>query len=98
MRNSTDKAGCFLLCPDTVEGKHSLFRLSSYFFAFLALVGLYFYEFKSSPYATVFLLLSGFFLFLEHRKSSDVDLAFFKINILVGFFVFLFVLSGIYLS
>ena len=67
-------------------------------FAFLWLVGLYLYEFRSSAYATVFLLLSGFFLLLEHRKSSDVDLAFFKINILVGFFVFLFVLSGIYLS
>ncbi|HSE84364.1 MAG TPA: 4-hydroxybenzoate octaprenyltransferase [Thermodesulfobacteriota bacterium] len=67
-------------------------------FAFLWLVGLYLYEFRSSVYTTVFLLLSGFFLFLEHRKSSDVDLAFFKINILVGFFVFLFVLSGIYLS
>ena len=67
-------------------------------FAFLWLVGLYLYEFRSSAYATVFLLLSGFFLLLEHRKSSDVDLAFFKINILVGFFAFLFVLSGIYLS
>jgi len=67
-------------------------------FAFLALVGLYFYEFKASIYATLFLVLSGLLLLLEHKKSSDVDLAFFKINILVGFFVFLFILSGIYLT
>lgn len=64
--------------------------------SFLALTGLYFYEFKSI-YALPFLIISGFLLFWEHRKSSDVDFAFFKINALLGFVVFLFVLSGIYL-
>jgi len=43
------------------------------------------------------LLITGLLLFFEHRRSSDVDLAFFKINILVGIAVFLFVVSGIYL-
>jgi 4-hydroxybenzoate polyprenyltransferase len=66
-------------------------------FAFLALVGLYFYEFKTT-YATLFLLISGFLLFLEHRKSSEVDFAFFKVNAVLGFVVFFFVLSGIYLN
>jgi 4-hydroxybenzoate polyprenyltransferase len=65
--------------------------------AFLLLVVLYIAEFRS-VYAVLFLIVTGFFLFLEHRKSSDVDLAFFKINILVGFFVFIFILSGIYLT
>ncbi len=65
--------------------------------AFLALVLLYFYEFKSI-YAALFLLISGFLLILEHKKSSDVDLAFFRVNAILGFVVFLFVLSGIYLT
>lgn len=65
--------------------------------AFLALAGLYFIEFNSI-YAILFLSIVGFLLYLEHRRSSNVDLAFFKINALLGFLVFLFILSGIYLS
>jgi 4-hydroxybenzoate polyprenyltransferase len=65
--------------------------------AFLSLVLLYFYEVRSL-YATLFLLAAGLLLYLEHRKSHDVDLAFFKINALLGFVVFLFVISGIYLN
>lgn len=67
-----------------------------HFLSFLALIGLYLYEFKSI-YAIPFLILSGLLLFWEHRKSADVDFAFFNINALLGFVVFLFVLSGIYL-
>ena len=48
--------------------------------------------------AAILLIIIAFLLYLEHRKSEDVDLAFFKINILVGFAIFLFVLSGIYLT
>jgi len=36
------------------------------------------------PAATVLLALSGVFLFLEHRFAHDVDLAFFKGNVVVG--------------
>jgi len=67
-----------------------------HFFAFIVLVILYFYEFNTL-YALPFLFMSGLLLFLEYKKSSNVDLAFFKINILVGLFVFIFVISGIYL-
>ncbi len=67
-----------------------------HFFAFIVLVILYFYRFNTL-YALPFLFVSGLLLFMEYKKSSNVDLAFFKINILVGFFVFIFVLSGIYL-
>jgi 4-hydroxybenzoate polyprenyltransferase len=67
-----------------------------HFFAFIVLVILYLYKFNTL-YALPFLFVSGLLLFLEYKKSSNVDLAFFKINILVGFFVFIFVISGIYL-
>ncbi len=43
------------------------------------------------------MVVIGALLYLEHRKAENVDLAFFKINILVGIAIFLFVLSGIYL-
>jgi 4-hydroxybenzoate polyprenyltransferase len=70
----------------------SALHQSAFFFAAF----LYFFMFKSIV-AGVFLVLIGALLFLEHRKAENVDLAFFKINILVGFAIFLFVLSGIYL-
>ncbi len=64
--------------------------------AFFFIAFLYFFMFRSIV-AGIFLVIIGALLFLEHRKAANVDLAFFKINILVGFAVFLFVLSGIYL-
>jgi 4-hydroxybenzoate polyprenyltransferase len=41
------------------------------------------------------LLVIGALLYLEHRKASDVELAFFKINTLVGFVVLAFVYTGV---
>jgi 4-hydroxybenzoate polyprenyltransferase len=64
--------------------------------AFFSITFLYFFMFKTIV-AAVFVAVIGFLLYLEHKKSENVDLAFFKINILVGLAVFLFVLSGIYL-
>lgn len=64
--------------------------------AFFSIAFLYFFLFKNIA-AAVLLAAIGVLLFLEHKKSENVDLAFFRINILVGFAVFLFVLSGIYL-
>ena len=64
--------------------------------AFFCIAFIYFFMFKTIV-AGVFLGVIGLLLYLEHKKSENVDLAFFKINILVGFAVFLFVLSGIYL-
>jgi 4-hydroxybenzoate polyprenyltransferase len=40
------------------------------------------------------LLLSGYLLYLEHKKAEDVELAFFKINAAVGFTIFLMILVG----
>ncbi len=64
--------------------------------AYLILIVLYLLIFKSYI-SLLFLLITGIFLYLEHKKSENVDLAFFNINIVVGFAVFIFVLSGIYL-
>ncbi|MGH7900960.1 MAG: 4-hydroxybenzoate octaprenyltransferase [Thermodesulfobacteriota bacterium] len=90
------KNGIFSLV--SIFGKRNALSISAllHLFSFIALLVLYFYKFNS-VYALPFLFLSGLLLFLEYKKSSNVDLAFFKINILVGFIVFIFVLSGIYL-
>lgn len=64
--------------------------------AFFSVAFLYFLMFKTI-FAGIMVAVIGILLFLEQRKSANVDLAFFKINILVGFSVFLFVLAGIYL-
>jgi len=65
--------------------------------AFFSIAFLYFLIFKTVA-AGVMLAVIAILLFLEHRKSGNIDLAFFRINVLVGFAVFLFVLSGLYLS
>lgn len=70
----------------------SILHLAAYF----AVAFLYFYIFKTI-FAGLLLVAIGVLLFLEHRKSEEVDFAFFRINILIGFTIFLFVLSGIYL-
>ncbi len=43
-------------------------------------------------WALPLLLLSGILLYLEQKKSSDVELAFFKINAVIGFVVLIMVL------
>ncbi|MDA2920148.1 putative 4-hydroxybenzoate polyprenyltransferase [Desulfobacterota bacterium AH_259_B03_O07] len=79
-------------------GKNQALLISAvlHILAFYMLVSIYFLNFNSLL-AVAFLLISGFLLYLEYKKSSDVDVAFFKINIIVGFVVFLFVISSIYL-
>jgi 4-hydroxybenzoate polyprenyltransferase len=42
--------------------------------------------------AIPFLVLSGTLLYMEQKKSDDVELAFFKINIAVGFTIFLMIM------
>ena len=64
--------------------------------AFISLGVLYLILFRTAASGLV-LIAIGVLLFLEHKKSSNVDLAFFKINILVGAAVFLFIICGLYL-
>jgi len=74
-------------------GKEKALQYSAllHILAFCVLVALYFISVKSFI-ALPFLLLSGFLLYLEQKKSDDVELAFFKINAVLGFVVFLMVL------
>jgi len=78
-------------------GKELALRYSGYLHigAFLILVGLFFYS-VLSLLALPLLLLTGFLLYLEQRKSDDVELAFFKINAVAGFSVFSMILIGVY--
>ncbi len=45
-------------------------------------------------YALPFLLTTGLLLWIEHLKAVNVDLAFFKINAVLGFIVFAMVITG----
>ncbi|NIT13771.1 MAG: 4-hydroxybenzoate octaprenyltransferase [Candidatus Dadabacteria bacterium] len=82
----------------SVYGRQSGMQISAvlHVLSFFSLAALYLLIFKSYV-SLIFLFVSGFLLYLEHKKADNVDLAFFKINIVVGFAVFIFVLSGIYL-
>jgi 4-hydroxybenzoate polyprenyltransferase len=94
---------------DRKEGLHSLpaklgskraLKVSGYihFAAFLLLVSIYLAAFTGSLVAAVLLLVAGLLLYLEQRKASDIELAFFKINAALGFVVFLFVMIGVALT
>ena len=79
-------------------GKQTGLKIAAYLhiMSFVCLVVIYLLEFRSLA-SSVILIVTGFLLYLEHKKSENVDLAFFKINIFIGFAVFIFVLTGIYL-
>jgi 4-hydroxybenzoate polyprenyltransferase len=60
-----------------------------------ALAGVLYWTAMEGPLAAWLLLVIGALLLLEHRKAADVDLAFFKINAVVGFVVLGFVAAGV---
>jgi 4-hydroxybenzoate polyprenyltransferase len=66
--------------------------------SFFVLAGVYLVAFRGSLIAAALLLLAGFLLYLEQKKSSDINLAFFKINAVLGFVVLLFVIVGVWLT
>ena len=61
--------------------------------AFVILVLLFFMQIRALA-ALPFLLVSGYLLYLEQKKSNDVEMAFFKINAVLGFAVLVMVLVG----
>jgi len=65
--------------------------------ASFAVLAVLFWQARLSSYALPLLLLSGALLYLEQKKAEDVELAFFKINAVVGFCVFAMVLVGVWL-
>lgn len=74
-------------------GKERALQISAglHFLAFVVLVVLFFHSLKGLV-AVPPLLLSGLLLYLEQQKADDVELAFFKINILLGFNIFAMVI------
>jgi 4-hydroxybenzoate polyprenyltransferase len=47
--------------------------------------------------ALPFLLLTGYLLYLEQKKAENVELAFFRINAVAGFMVFVMVAVGVFI-
>lgn len=78
-------------------GRNVALRISGVFhvLAFVALVAL-FAVYVRAVGSLVFLVASGYLLYLEHKKSDDVELAFFQVNAVVGFAVLGMVISGVY--
>jgi 4-hydroxybenzoate polyprenyltransferase len=78
-------------------GSQKALRVSGFVhvLAFGLLAWLYYYSFQGSGLALLLLLLCGVLLYLEQHKATDVELAFFKINAILGFVVFCFVVIGV---
>ena len=81
-------------------GKKRALRYSGiiHIVAFALLTGLYFSAFYGSIVVAVLLIVTGYLLYLEQKKADDVELAFFKINAVLGFIVFTFVIIGVQLA
>jgi 4-hydroxybenzoate polyprenyltransferase len=80
-------------------GRKTALRISAslHFLSFLVLALLFIFYIKAIA-AVPFLLLSGFLLFLEHKKADDVEMAFFKINAVLGFVILGMIVIGVYFS
>jgi 4-hydroxybenzoate polyprenyltransferase len=78
-------------------GKLKALRISAilHLVAFVILTMLFFMQIRALA-ALPFLLVSGYLLYLEQKKSNDVEMAFFKINAVLGFAVLAMVLVGVY--
>lgn len=88
------KAGLFSL--PACWGSERALRMARFFhgLAFLMLLVLYVVWF-SGPITVMLLMIVGFLLYLEQKLSLYVDVAFFQMNVIVGFAVLFFVMSGI---
>ncbi len=92
------REGLFSL-PSRFGSKRALqFSGTIHALSFIVLAAVYLVAFRGSMIAAVLLLLAGILLYLEQKKASDVDLAFFKINAVLGFVVLLFVIVGVYFA
>jgi 4-hydroxybenzoate polyprenyltransferase len=78
-------------------GKIKALRISAtlHLVAFVILTILFFMQIRALA-ALPFLLVSGYLLYLEQKKANNVEMAFFKINAVLGFAVLAMVLVGVY--
>jgi 4-hydroxybenzoate polyprenyltransferase len=80
-------------------GKVKALKISGYLHALAFVVLVYIFAiYIQSWIAAPFLALAGFLLYLEHAKASDVELAFFKINIVLGFVILAMVVVGVHFA
>ncbi|MCX8010237.1 MAG: putative 4-hydroxybenzoate polyprenyltransferase, partial [Ignavibacteria bacterium] len=78
------------------KNKALLFSALFHFISFLFLTALHFTH-LTNWFSFIFLIAVAVLLFFEHKFSENVELAFFKINSIVGFAVFLMVIvKGIF--
>jgi 4-hydroxybenzoate polyprenyltransferase len=78
-------------------GRERALRVSAAFHATaFSLLGILYLRALEGPIAALFLALIGALLVAEHRRATDVDLAFFKINAVLGFVVLGFIALGLY--
>ena len=78
-------------------GKAKALKISGYLHAVSFLIlGMLFVIHIRALAALPLLGLSGYLLYLEHKKAEDVELAFFRINAILGFCVFGMVVVGVY--
>jgi len=79
-------------------GKIRALRFSAYFHAIaFGLLVLLFFHSLASLFALPLLLMTGYLLYLEQKKANDVEMAFFKINAVAGFCVFLMIVLGVWI-
>lgn len=78
-------------------GSQKALRISAFLhiLAFVMLVVIYYFSLRSLA-SLLLLAVSGYLLYLEQKKSSDVELAFFKINAVIGFVILLMILMKDY--
>ena len=78
-------------------GRKNALRISAslHLLSFIALALLFIFYIRALA-ALPLLLLSGFLLFLEHKKAEDVEMAFFKINAVLGFVILGMIVVGVY--
>jgi len=90
-----DRKECLYSFPARF-GRRGALRFSAVFHVIaFVLLAVLFVQSILSLLALPLLLLTGYLLYLEQRKASDVELAFFKINAAAAFAVFLMILVGV---
>lgn len=89
-------SGVFSLVARFGKQKALSVSMIAHLLSFVSLLFLYFLSFRTF-FALLPLVLCGYLLYLEHRSFGQVDSAFFRTNILIGFAVLFFTLAGIYL-
>jgi 4-hydroxybenzoate polyprenyltransferase len=85
------KEGLFSFVSRFGKKRALFYSASLHLLAFACLSVLFFTKIRTW-YAAPFLLITGILLWIEQRKASDVEFAFFRVNAGLGFVVFLMIL------